>query len=155
MKKVLICCLLLAAAGCQARRTKFRNTFKDCTAAAGGAIECAGKSAAQVECFQPRSDSCRALAIRYADGERVWLFQPMGFDPDNPQASSEEVETVVLQPEMARDASLIWFHRSNAQRGQWETYDPLTGVYEEVDSMKLLMLRRRQYDDAISLVQAR
>src|SRR5947209_9431731 len=109
MKKVVIGCLLLCAVGCARRATRFRSSFRNCSAAAGGEIVCNGVQAAQVECFEARSNACRALAMRYADGERVWLFQPMGFDPDNPEASAKsEDERVVLQPEMARDASLHW-----------------------------------------------
>jgi hypothetical protein len=155
MKKIFLCLSLLCAAACMKRMTRFRGNFKDCSSAAGGAIVCGGRPAAQVECFQPRSDSCRALAVRYADGERVWLFQPQGFDPDNPEASGQENEAVVLQPEMARDASLIWFHRSNARRGEWETFEPLTGAFSDVDSMGLLRLRQRQDDNPVSLVPPR
>jgi hypothetical protein len=155
MRKMFICGLVLFAAGCLMRRTKFRGGLKDCSSAGGGAIVCGGKPAAQVECFQPRSESCRALALRYADGERVWLFQPPGFDPDNPQASSEEDVPVVLQPEMARDASVIWYHRSNGRSGTWETFEPLTGIFNEVDTMKVMQLRQHQDDGPVSLVPAR
>src|SRR4051812_27344785 len=153
MKKLLIGCLLLCAAGCVRRATRFRSGFRDCTSAGGGAILCGGKPAAQVECFQPRSNSCRALAVRYTDGERVWLYQPMGFDPDQPEASAANAEDdiVVVQPEMARDASLIWFRRSDGPRGYWQTYEPLTGIFDEVDTMKILSLRRRSYDAPIQL----
>jgi hypothetical protein len=151
VKKIFIGVALLCAAGCMKRMTRFRGDFKDCAASNDGAIVCRGQPAAQVECFRPRSNSCRAMAVRYADGERVWIFQPMGFDPDDPEASSEEESPVILQPEMARDASLIWYHRSNGYQGVWETYDPLTGVFGEVDARGLMRLR--QYEEGpVSLV---
>jgi hypothetical protein len=150
MKKVVIGCLLLCALACARRVTRFRSGFRDCAAGAGGAIVCNGREAAQVECFQPTSNACRALAIRYADGERVWLFQPSGFDPDNPEASNQaEDERVVLQPEMARDASLIWFRTSSSARGYWTTYEPVSGQFDEVDTMKVMILRNRT--DSVSL----
>jgi hypothetical protein len=145
MKRIVIGCLLLCAFGCARRATRFRSGFRNCNAAAGGAIVCNGAQAAQVECFEPRSDACRALAMRYADGERVWLFQPMGFDPDNPEASAQsEDERVAVQPEMARDASLLWFRTSSNGQGYWTTYEPLSGVFGEVDTIKILQLRERQ-----------
>jgi hypothetical protein len=153
VKKIFIGVALLCAAGCMKRMTRFRSEFKNCVAGDGGAIVCGGRPAAQVECFQPRSNSCRAMAVRYADGERVWIFQPMGFDPDDPEASAQEDSPVILQPEMSRDASLIWYRRSNGYKGVWETYDPLTGVFDEVDTMGLMRLRRGQYEDGpVSLV---
>ena len=155
MKKLVLVCLLLGASACMRRATHFRNNFRDCTAGGGGEIICQGKPAAQVECFQPSSNSCRALAVRYADGERVWLYEPMGFDPDQPEASnSSEDDTVVLQPEMARDGSLIWFRRSNGPRGYWQTYEPLTGLFDEVDTMKVIRLRGQSYDNPVELVPA-
>jgi hypothetical protein len=145
MKRVLICCAILCAAGCVKRATKFRGGMNNCSSAAANTIVCGGNPVAQVECFQPRSNSCRGLAVRYADGERVWLYQPQGFDPDNPEASaSAEDETTAIQPEMARDASLIWFRRSNAPSDLWETYDPSTGIFDEVDTMRVFQLRDKQ-----------
>ena len=152
MKKILICCcLLLCAAACMKRMTRFRKNFKECAVAGDGAVTCGGNPAAQVECFQPRSNSCRALAIKYADGERVWLYEPMKFDPDNPQSEVNEDDPLVLQPEIAGDGSLIWFRRSNAYPGTWETYEPLTGVFAESDSRNILLLRGRP-EGAVSLV---
>jgi hypothetical protein len=133
------------------RITRFRKNFRDCTVAGDGAISCGGNPAAQVECFQPRSNSCRALALKYADGERVWLYEPMKFDPDNPQAEANEDDPVVLQPEITRDASMIWFRRSNSYPGTWETYEPLTGVFNEVETRTILGLRSRG-DGSVSLV---
>jgi len=154
MKKLVIGCLLLCAFACARRATRFRSAFRNCNAAAGGEIDCNGVQAAQVECFEPRSNACRALAIRYADGERVWLFQPNGFDPDNPEASAQsEDDRVVLQPEMARDASLLWYRTSDNGQGYWTTYEPLSGIFGEVDTMKILLLRDRQ--DTIPLWNAK
>jgi hypothetical protein len=152
MKRLVIAVLLVCCGACIKRATKFRSEFRNCTAAAGGEIVCNGRQAAQVECYQPRSNSCRALAMRYADGERLWLFEPTGFDPDAPEASnSSEDQTVALQPQIMRDASLIWFQRSDASRGMWQTYEPLTGVFEEVDSMRIELLKERQGTDAVPL----
>ncbi|HEY2030726.1 MAG TPA: hypothetical protein VGH20_16125 [Myxococcales bacterium] len=145
MRRLMIGCLLVCAVGCARRATRFRSNFRNCSAAAGGEIVCNGVQAAQVECFEPRSNACRALAIRYADGERVWLFQPMGFDPDNPEASAQsEDERVVIQPEMARDASLLWYRTTSSDQGYWTTYEPLSGTFGEVDTVKVLQYRDRQ-----------
>jgi len=40
-----------------------------------------GKEMAKVECYRPEDESCGALAVHYADGERVFLFRPPGFEP--------------------------------------------------------------------------
>jgi hypothetical protein len=151
MRRIIICLLLCSASACIKRATKFRGDFRNCSAAAAGAIVCNGKQAAQVECFHPSSNSCRALALRYADGERLWLFEPVGFDPDTPEASASEDQTVAMQPQMSRDASLIWFQRSDSTRGLWQTYEPLTGVFEEMDSMQLRLFRDRRGTDSIQL----
>lgn len=145
MRRFLIGGLLICAVGCAHRATRFRSSFRNCNAAAGGEIVCNGVEAAKVECFEPRSNACRALAIRYADGERVWLFQPNGFDPDNPEASAQsEDDRVVLQPEIARDASLLWFRTSSSDQGYWTTYEPLSGIFGEQDTVQILGLRGRQ-----------
>jgi hypothetical protein len=110
------------SASCAHRATRFRSGFSNCNAAAGGQIVCNGVQAAQMECFQP-----------------------MGFDPDNPEASAQsEDERVVLQPEMARDASLMWYRTSSSDQGYWTTYEPLSGTFGEVDTVKILSLRDRQ-----------
>src|SRR3981081_4493968 len=78
MKRFL---LLMLVAGCAQRMTRMRSGWRSCQAADPNAIRCGGTEVAQVECFHPGEEACGALAIRYADGERVFLFRPFGFEP--------------------------------------------------------------------------
>jgi hypothetical protein len=143
------CAALLVVAACATARPAGRPEFRDCSAAGDGDIVCGGKPAAHVECFLPRSDSCRALAIRYASGERVFLYRPTGFDPDSPEASPSEDVGAALQPEMARDGSLIWFKATDSEA--WSTFDPATGAIGSADSTKVVQLRASQADGPVEL----
>jgi hypothetical protein len=140
---------LLLLAACARAQPAGRAEFHDCSAAGGADIVCGGKPVAHIECFLPRSDSCRALAVRYSGGERIFLYRPSGFDPDAPEASPAEEIGAVLQPEMARDGSLIWFKPIGSE--MWATYEPATGATGSADAEKVLKLRGAQTEGPVQL----
>ena len=82
MRLQMVMVLVLAAA-CTPRLTRFRGGLSDCTSVVldNDAILCHGRPVARIECFAPRQETCTALAVRYPDGERVFLYQPALFDP--------------------------------------------------------------------------
>jgi hypothetical protein len=116
--------------------TKFRGGINDCIGVTqeNGAIFCKGKPVATVECFLPRQETCAALAVRYPDGERVFLYQPPAFDPTHPENAASDVDHFAQRPEIADDATFIWFKRSEADRGNWEAYEMDTGAVYQIDS---------------------
>jgi hypothetical protein len=134
--------LLFMLIGCAAQRmTHTRSGWSSCQAADPNTIRCGGKEVAQVECFHPADEACGALAIRYADGERVFLFRPVGFEPGQDESM---LISAVLRPELASDGSKIWY-RAPTRRGNesWTVYEPQTGITEEVDSYRIFRIRER------------
>jgi len=134
--------LLVLMAGCAAQRmTHMRSGWNSCQAADPNTIRCEGKEVAQVECFHPGDEACGALAIRYADGERVFLFRPFGFEPGQDDST---LESAVIRPELASDGSKIWY-RAPTTRGNavWTVYEPQTGITQVVDSYQIFRIRER------------
>src|SRR3982750_4061383 len=91
--------LLLTACAAQ-RLTHSRDNFRSCWAADPNLIACGGKRVATVECFAPGEEACGALAVHYADGERVFLSRPAGFEPGN---EASLTPGAVLRPELSSD----------------------------------------------------
>src|SRR3989442_14284313 len=107
--------LVVVLAACSATRlTHLRGGWRSCHAADPNAVECGGKQVAQVECFQPGDEACGALAVRYADGERVFLSRPAGFEPGQEAPIGPPT---AIRPELASDGSMIWFGRPQ-RRGE-------------------------------------
>jgi hypothetical protein len=133
--------LLLLVAGCAANRiTHYRGGWTSCHAVDPNLIECGGKQMAQVECFQPAAEGCGALAIVYADGERVFLFRPPGFEPGQ-EASLEP--GAVFRPELSSDGNMIWYKPAYSRGGSWLVYEPQTGISREVDAFRIFQMRQR------------
>lgn len=132
--------LLLGAICTTPRVSHFRAGMGSCRAADANVIECGGKPVAQVECFQPGDEACGALAVKYADGERVFLSRPAGWDPASQIALSSNA---VLRPEMASDASMIWFKNAATSGDAWQVYEPNTGILREVDAFRIFQIRER------------
>jgi len=133
--------LLVLAAGCSAQRmTHSRQGWGSCRAADPNAIECGGRQMALVECYLPGDEACGALAVRYADGERVFLFRPAGFEPGR-----EETLTpgAVLRPELASDGTMIWYKPAQPRTEQWTVYEPESGLTRKVDAFKIFQMRER------------
>jgi hypothetical protein len=131
--------VVLAVAGCSSTHlTQFRSGWRGCKAADPNLIECRGKQVAQIECYHPADEACGALAVRYADGERVFLYRPPGFEPGGDVESRS-----VLRPELSSDATMIWYKPPNIQKDTWAVFEPETGVYRTVDSFKIFQMRER------------
>jgi len=127
--------LALLLAACTPRLTRFRGGINDCTSVSvrQNDVLCHGKPVAKVECFLPRQQTCTALAVRYRDGERVFLYQPATFDPSRPESSAAETGEFAQRPQIADDATFIWFKRSDSPPGDWEAYEMDTGALYDVD----------------------
>jgi len=133
---------ILLLGGCASTRyTHYRSGWGSCQAADPNVIQCGGKEMAKVECYQPGEEACGALAVHYADGERVFLWRPVGFEPG--QEATLKPGTVV-RPELASDASAIWYHAPIANRGEsWTVFEPQTGIIHEVDAFKIFQIREK------------
>lgn len=132
---------LLLLAGCTANRmTHYRSGWGSCHAMDPNIIQCGNTQVARVECFNPGDESCGALAVNYADGERVFLWRPAGFEPGQ-EASLEPGG--VIRPELASDGSRIWFRPAHARRDVWTVYEPQTGITSEVDSFRMFRIREK------------
>ena len=134
--------VLVLATGCAASKlTHYRSGWSSCRAADQNLIQCGGKEMAKVECYKPEDESCGALAIHYADGERVFLFRPPGFEPG--QEDSLE-PGAVLRPELASDGSSIWFKQMLGKTGDyWTVFEPQTGQWRQVDAFQIFQIRER------------
>lgn len=131
--------LIALVAGCTAHRlTQHRGGWNSCRAADPNVIECGGKQMAQVECFHPADEACGALAIRYADGERVFLWRPPGFDPGK-EAPLDPGG--VLRPELASNGSMIWFKPARSRSEYWTVFEPETGVSHQVTEHGIFNIR--------------
>ena len=137
MKRILALALL---AGCSHQITRSREGWRSCRAADPAIIECGGKAMAQVECFQPGDETCGALAVRYADGERVFLFRPPGFEPGREAALDP---AGVLRPELSSNGRMIWFKPARSGGDSWIIFEPETGLQREVTSWGIFELREK------------
>lgn len=129
--------VLLAACGAN-RLTHSRNNLRECWAADPNLIACAGKRMAAVECFAPGEEACGALAVHYADGERVFLWRPAGFEPGKEALLHQGA---VLRPELASDGQMIWFKPANSRDDFWTVFEPRTGIARQVDSATIFKMR--------------
>jgi hypothetical protein len=130
---------LVLLAACLAKRlTHARDNLRSCTAADPNLIACGGKRMASVECFAPGEEACGALAVHYADGERVFLWRPAGFEPGD-EASLQQ--GAVLRPELASDGQMIWFKPANKHDEFWTVYEPRTGLTRQVDAYTIFRIR--------------
>ncbi len=108
----------------------------------GTAILCDGHEFAAIECYSdagkgPAGPTCRALAVRYADGDVAWLYKASRFDPEHPllyrPTSNIDVDRA-YEPIVAIDGETIWFRsRSIFSRGGVRKYDVQSGQLTNVD----------------------
>ena len=138
MKRFLL--LALGAACSTPHVTRLRSGWNSCHPGDDNAITCNGEKVAQVECFRPGDEQCGALAVHYADGERVFLYRPEGFEPGH---ESDVGDAGVLRPEIASDASMIWYKLATSRSGDWQIFEPQTGVVRAVDAFRIFQIRER------------
>jgi hypothetical protein len=132
--------LLLGAICTTPRMSHYRSGMGSCRAIDPNIIECGGKQMATVQCYAPGDEACGALAVQYADGERVFLLRPPGWQPES-QTSIDN--NLVLRPEMSGDASMIWF-KSSDRNASWQIYETNTGIMREVDNFRIFQIRERE-----------
>ncbi|HTO95582.1 MAG TPA: hypothetical protein VMK66_00955 [Myxococcales bacterium] len=133
--------ILLLAAGCSAHHiTHYRSGWSSCRAVDPDAIRCGDKQMAKVICFKPGDESCGALAIDYLDGERVFLWRPPDFEPEDEDSLQPGG---VIRPELASDGSMIWFKSPANSRDGWTVFEPETGVTREVDAFRIFSIREK------------
>jgi len=110
----------------------------DCVATpAADAVRCGAQVAVELLCFVPEGRTCRALAVRYTDGEVAWLYRPPAFDPAHPEffRGPEEKDTLrAFGPSVSWDGRLIWFGaRTLKDRGVVHEYDVRSGELRSVE----------------------
>jgi hypothetical protein len=135
-------CALLALVACVGARqvTRSRPGWKNCRAADPNVIECGGKVMAHVECFEPGDETCGALAVRYADGERIFLYRPPGFEPGH----GSEIDPVgVIRPELASNGRMIWFKVARAPGEDWTVFDAESGTARDVGPPRIFAIREK------------
>lgn len=129
MKLALAAAAALAAFACLPRLTKFRSILGNCARVSvdQGNVSCGGRLLATIECYRPRQETCGSLAVLYPDGERVFLYEP-------PPGADEWAE----RPQVAEDAVYIWFKRSEAHQGNWESFEMDSGILNQADVRAVL-----------------
>jgi hypothetical protein len=130
--------LLLGALCTSPRVSHYRSGMGSCRAADPNIIECGGKQMAQVECFQPGDETCGALAVHYADGERVFLWRPAGFEPGHEAALDP---AGVLRPELSSNGKMIWFKPARERGTNWTVFEPGTGVTRQITDWGIFGMR--------------
>lgn len=145
MKRWMILLVFLLPA-CAARLTHARSDFRGCSARAApdNTITCGGKQVALVECFEPHDQACTALAVRYADGQRVFLYRKFTWEQNKPANPDAEDPGAALSPEIAADARVLWFRPQSG--GSWLIYELDNGTTQDADTTSILLLRARNPD---------
>lgn len=108
----------------------------------GAAIVCGDREFARIECHSERAGrtpkaGCRALAVRYADGETAWLHRAARFDPERPHEyrPPDKVDVdLAYHPIVALDGGSVWFYsRTVFSRGSFRMYDIQSGAMQDVE----------------------
>jgi hypothetical protein len=110
----------------------------DCVTTTDAAeVRCGAQVAVELLCFVPEGRTCRALAVRYSDGEVAWLYRPPAFDPSHPEFfhGPEEKDTLrAFGPSASWDGHLVWFGaRTVKDRGVVHEYDVRSGELRTVE----------------------
>ena len=144
MRRALVAVLAL---GCTLPHlTKYRGGINNCTnvqTGPDGKVSCGQQIVATVECYLPRQETCTALAVRYPDGERVFLYEPTGFNPAHSEEAAADTQNFALRPQIAEDGTFIWFRRSDSRFGSWEAYEMDTGAVYTTDGRGVIDAQHR------------
>jgi hypothetical protein len=140
--------VLAILCGCTSSRPGRVHRFGGCNPTVqGNEILCGGKPIARIECYGKVESSCRALAVRYSDGNVAWLYQAPGFNPDHPESPLERdspydwASSIV----MTRDAAYLWYRTDEESGTQWMEYDVQAGMQRPVDRFRIVELRDARY----------
>ena len=113
----------------------------------GREILCDGSKMASVECHGRTERSCRALAIRYHDGNVAWLYQAPWFNPEQPESSWERISAYdwASDVEMTPDAEYLWYRTEDENGTRWIEYDVQAGMQRPVERFRIVQLRDVRY----------
>ena len=120
----------------------------------GREIYCDGKQLAAIECHGRVGDSCRALAVRYHDGNVAWLYQAPWFDPDRPDSAFQRDTPYdwASDVEITPDAQYLWYRTDDEAGTRWVEYDVQAGMQRPVERFRIIELRDIQYrGDVVSV----
>ncbi len=134
-------------AGCSSRPGRV-HTFGACRPAVQGReILCDGSRMAAIECHGRAEASCRALAIRYHDGNVAWLYQAPWFNPDRPESALERDSPYdwASDVEMTPDALYLWYRTDDEAGTLWIEYDVQAGMQRQVERFRIVELREIRY----------
>ena len=147
-RRVPILCAFALLVACTASRPGRVHRFGGCRPAVQGReIFCDGKPVAAVECYGRVGDSCRALAVRYHDGNVAWLYQAPWFNPDRPESALERDSPYdwASSVEMTRDAQYLWYRTDDENGTLWIEYDVQAGMQRPVERFRIVELRDIRY----------
>ncbi|HEX9575508.1 MAG TPA: hypothetical protein VF994_15545 [Myxococcales bacterium] len=113
----------------------------------GREILCDGSHMAAIECHGRAEGSCRALAIRYHDGNVAWLYQAPWFNPDRPESAFERESPYdwASAVEVTPDALYLWYRTDDEIGTRWIEYDVQAGMQRPVERFRIVELREIRY----------
>ena len=113
----------------------------------GREILCDGSQVATVECHGRAEGGCRALAIRYHDGNLAWLYQAPWFNPDRPESAFERDSPYdwASNIEMTPDALYLWYRTDDQLGTRWIEYDVQAGMQHPVERFRIVQMRDIRY----------
>ena len=135
-------------ASCTSHRPGRVHQFGSCKPVVQGReILCNGSPMASVECHGRAERSCRALAIRYHDGNVAWLYQAPWFNPERPESSWERISAYdwASAIEMTPDAEYLWYRTDDENGTRWIEYDVQAGMQRPVERFRIVQLRDVRY----------
>ncbi len=142
----LCACALLAS--CSARPGRVHR-FGGCVPTVSGRdVLCDGARVAAIECHGRVESSCRALAVRYVDGNVAWLYTARWFDPERSDPLDPNARSDVnwaSSVEMSPDAALLWYYIDDEDGATWYEYDVQAGMMRPVDTFRIVQLRDLRY----------
>jgi len=141
---VLVVALLCA---CTSSRPGRVHRFGCSPEVEGNEILCGQKQIARIECHGRTENSCRALAVRYADGNVAWLYQAPWFNPDRPDSALERDSPYDWASDvvMTRDAMFLWYRTDEESGTKWIEYDIQAGMQRPVERFRIVELREIRY----------
>ena len=137
-----------ALASCASSRPGRVHRFGSCKPVVQGReILCGGAPLAAIECHGRAEDSCRALAIRYHDGNVAWLYQAPWFNPDRPETALERNSPYdwASSVEITPDALYLWYRTDDENGTRWIEYDVQAGMQHPVERFRIVELRELRY----------
>jgi hypothetical protein len=135
-------------ASCASSRPGRVHQFGSCKPLVQGReILCDGSQMATIECHGRADRSCRALAIRYRDGNVAWLYQAPWFNPERPDSAIERISAYdwASDVEMTPDAEFLWYRTDDEAGTRWIEYDVQAGMQRPVERFRIIEMRDLRY----------